>query len=170
VATWLANGEVGSLALGNLAFLPRKRRANQAAVHRAVILRGAVARVVIEIEIDVGVDILVITLRDHWHFERLPRLDLLVFVLQLLVLAAVSHGRTRAQRAFDVARQRGVGLPPTGRWRLRLLVFVVRVARGAARLLDLIVDHRDDRMVGDAALARTIVVQNVTEPKPALLH
>jgi hypothetical protein len=25
-------------------------------------------------------------------------------------------------------------------------------------------------VIGDAALARTVVVQNVTEPKPALLH
>src|SRR5204863_7894333 len=52
----------------------------------------------------------------------------------------------------------------------RLAVFVVRVTRRAARLLHLIVDHRDDRMVGDAALPRTVVVQNVTKPKPALLH
>ena len=52
----------------------------------------------------------------------------------------------------------------------RLLVFVVRVARGAARLLHLVLDHRDHGMIGDAALARTVVVQNVTEPKPALLH
>jgi hypothetical protein len=51
-----------------------------------------------------------------------------------------------------------------------LLVFVVRIARRAARLFHLVVDHRDDRVVGDAALTRTVVVQNVTEPKPALLH
>src|SRR5204863_6410296 len=37
-------------------------------------------------------------------------------------------------------------------------------------LLHLVVDHRDDRVVGDAALTRAVVVQNVTEPKPALLH
>jgi hypothetical protein len=47
---------------------------------------------------------------------------------------------------------------------------MVRIARRAPRLFHLIVDHRDDRMVGDAALTRTVVVQNVTEPKPALLH
>lgn len=57
------------------------------------------------------------------------------------------------------------------RWRdASLLVFVIRVARGAARLLHLIVNHRHNRVIGDAAFTRTIVVQNVTEPKPALLH
>ena len=47
---------------------------------------------------------------------------------------------------------------------------MVRVAGGAASLLHLVFNHRDDRMIRDAALARTIVVQNVTEPNPALLH
>jgi len=47
---------------------------------------------------------------------------------------------------------------------------MIRVARGAARLLHLIINHRHDRVIGDAAFTRTIVVQNVTEPKPALLH
>jgi hypothetical protein len=47
---------------------------------------------------------------------------------------------------------------------------VFRVARRATRLLHLVIDHGDDGMVGDATLTRTIVVQNVTEPKPALLH
>jgi hypothetical protein len=60
-------------------------------------------------------------------------------------------------------------LPP---WRRNpgLLVLVIGVTRRASRLLDLLVDHRDNRVIGDAAFARTIVVQNVTEPKPALLH
>jgi hypothetical protein len=47
---------------------------------------------------------------------------------------------------------------------------MIRVACGAARLLHLIINHRHDRVIGDAAFTRTIVVQNVTEPKPALLH
>ena len=53
--------------------------------------------------------------------------------------------------------------------RLAGLVDVLGVARRAARLLHLIVNHRHDRVVGDAALTRAVVVQNVTEPKPALL-
>jgi hypothetical protein len=47
---------------------------------------------------------------------------------------------------------------------------MVRVACGAASLLHLIVNHRHDSVIRDAAIARTIVVKNVTEPKPALLH
>jgi hypothetical protein len=44
------------------------------------------------------------------------------------------------------------------------------VAGGAPRLLDVFVDHRDDSVIGHAAFARTVVVQNVTETQPALLH
>jgi hypothetical protein len=47
---------------------------------------------------------------------------------------------------------------------------VLRVARRATRLLDLLADHGDDGVVGDTALARAIVVQDVTKPKLALLH
>jgi hypothetical protein len=47
---------------------------------------------------------------------------------------------------------------------------VVGIAGRAAGLLHLVVDHRYNGVVGDAALTRTVVVQNVTEPKPALLH
>jgi hypothetical protein len=43
-------------------------------------------------------------------------------------------------------------------------------ARRASRLLDVVAHHRDDRMVRHAALARTVVVENVTKPKLALLH
>ena len=74
-----------------------------------------------------------------------------------------------AQPAGRVCHSFGTFLLPL-RGHPGLLVFVIGVARGAARLLDLVVDHRDNRMIGDAALARTVVVQNVTEPKPALLH
>jgi hypothetical protein len=60
--------------------------------------------------------------------------------------------------------------PATRRRNARLFVLVVGVARRAARLLHLILNHRDDHVIGDAAFTRTIVVQNVTEPRPALLH
>ena len=62
----------------------------------------------------------------------------------------------------------GFLLAPRGH--ARLLVFVVRIARRATRLLHLVLDHRNHRVIGDAALTRTVVVENVTEPKPALLH
>jgi hypothetical protein len=47
---------------------------------------------------------------------------------------------------------------------------VLGIARRTPHLLHLIVDHCHYRVIGDAALARTVVVQDVTEPKPALLH
>src|SRR5687768_10274285 len=62
------------------------------------------------------------------------------------------------------------GLATPRRGHLRFFVLVLRVASRAPCLLDGVFDHRHDRMVGNAALARTVVVQNVTEPKPALLH
>jgi hypothetical protein len=65
---------------------------------------------------------------------------------------------------------RGFGLATPRRRHSRVFVFVLRVARRAPRLLDIVRDHRDHRMVGDAALTRTVVIQNVTEPKPALIH
>jgi hypothetical protein len=58
----------------------------------------------------------------------------------------------------------------TLRGHLRVLVLVVRVARRAPRLLHLVANHGNDGVISDAALARTVVVENVTEPNPALLH
>jgi len=81
----------------------------------------------------------------------------------------VGHGRTCKRRRFGACHQNGLRLLAPRR-RLSLLIFVVRVAGGAACLLHLVFNHRDDRMIRDAALARTVVVQNVTEPNPALLH
>jgi hypothetical protein len=47
---------------------------------------------------------------------------------------------------------------------------VLGIARRAACLLDVFLDHRHDGVVGHAPLARTVVVQYVTETQPALLH
>jgi hypothetical protein len=47
---------------------------------------------------------------------------------------------------------------------------VLGIARRTARLLHVWSDHRDDGVIGDAPLSRTIIVQDVTEPKLALLH
>src|SRR5262245_32799565 len=53
---------------------------------------------------------------------------------------------------------------------LALFVFVFRIADNTARLFYAVVDHRDDGVIGDTALARTVIVQHVAGPKPALLH
>jgi hypothetical protein len=81
-------------------------------------------------------------------------------------------GRERfgAQRSFHRFTGCGFGAFSARRRNLCPFEFVVRVAGGAASLLDLILDHGHHGMTGDATLAGTVVVQNVTEPKPALLH
>src|SRR5262245_59501760 len=52
----------------------------------------------------------------------------------------------------------------------RVLVLVIRVACRAARLLHLVPHHCHDGMVRQPTLSGTVVVQNVTKPKLALLH
>jgi hypothetical protein len=49
-------------------------------------------------------------------------------------------------------------------------IFVIDVARRAPRLLYVVTHDCDDRVIGHAALTRAVVIQDVTEPKPALLH
>jgi hypothetical protein len=44
------------------------------------------------------------------------------------------------------------------------------VARRAAGQSYVVSDHRHDRMVCEAALARAVVIENVTKPKLTLLH
>ena len=78
--------------------------------------------------------------------------------------------RFGTERAFH--RFTGCGFGAFSAWWRNLcpFEFVVRVTGSAACLLDLILNHGHHGMTGDAALAGTIVVQDVTEPKPALLH
>ncbi len=59
---------------------------------------------------------------------------------------------------------------PTLAGHLGVLVVVFGVACRASGLLHVGVDHGNDRVIRDPALARTIIVQNVTKPKLALLH
>jgi hypothetical protein len=51
-----------------------------------------------------------------------------------------------------------------------VLVGVLGIAGGAARESDHVTNHRDNGVVRQAAFTRTVVVQNVTKPKLALLH
>jgi hypothetical protein len=164
----LADGELGFLALRNLAFLPWQRRANQSPVNRAVVFRlpcFVLAKV----------------------FGPFIRLKLLR-IERLREARVVSHGVvsggvvSRGVLAYGRLLVSGAK-PPGLRWVKGILrafaalrgdpgrlVFMVGVAGRAARLLHLVIDHRDDGVVGDTALTRAVVVQNVTEPKPALLH
>jgi hypothetical protein len=81
-----------------------------------------------------------------------------------------SASRAGPNHTFRLFARQGAGLSAAGGRHFRALVLMLRLTRRAARLLHLVVDHRNDGVIGDAALARTIVVQNVTEPDPALLH
>ena len=69
---------------------------------------------------------------------------------------------------FLVERPGGVFLSTTGRG--AALVGVLGVAGRAASLLDALFHHGNDRVVRHASLARTVIVHDVTETQPALLH
>jgi hypothetical protein len=81
------------------------------------------------------------------------------------------RGCRRGWLGFSVRERnlRGVlALPP---WRdPGLLVFVLGVAGGASHESNAVVHHRYDRVIADAALARTVVVDDLTNPGLALLH
>jgi hypothetical protein len=47
---------------------------------------------------------------------------------------------------------------------------VFRIARRTTSLFHIRSNHRDDGMIGYATLPRTVIVENVTKPKLALLH
>jgi hypothetical protein len=47
---------------------------------------------------------------------------------------------------------------------------VLGIARRTPGLFHIRPDHRDDGMVGYATFPRTVIVENVTKPKLALLH
>ena len=159
----LTNGEIRRLALWNLAFGAWQRRPNERTMDPNVIRLIAHFRLGlgVRLRLDDGIridgyscrdDIKQIDRRgqrffdDHWRFW-------------------IGHGRTRKRRRFGACgHQRGLRLLAPRRRHLGLLIFVVRVAGGAACLLHLVFNHRDDRMIRNAALARTIVVQNVTKP------
>jgi hypothetical protein len=171
-AAVLANGEIGRLALRRLAFGSGQRCSNQRPMDRPLVLLVTRDRLVrfrlARLRDDIG-SIRFNGRRDRRRFvEKIDR-----FGHQLLVddwSFGIGDGRTRGGRALRGGDKRGLWLLAARRRHLGLFVLMVRVAGGAASLLHLVFNHGDDRMIRDAALARTIVVQNVTEPNPALLH
>jgi hypothetical protein len=157
-APGLANREVWRLALRGLPFRAGQSRANQTTVNRAVILHM--------ISGVNGQGFGTLSLR-RW-IERFCRGD--IGVGEIIDRLSRFRERFGTERAFH--RFTGCGFGAfSARWRnLCPFEFVVRVTGGATCLLDLIFNHGHHGMTGDAALAGTIVVQDVTEPKPALLH
>jgi hypothetical protein len=69
---------------------------------------------------------------------------------------------------FLVKRRRAVLFPPTGG--LAALVGVLGVTGSTSRLLDGLFNHGHDRVIRQATLTRTVVIQNVSKTQPALLH
>ena len=133
-------------------------------MNRAIclVLAGGSRRLLIGI--DVGHD------AGHWRrgFRRFGRG--LVPIGRLVRRLDTFGHCARTGHAFRRIAGRGIRPLPARRWHLGRFVLMVRIARGTARLLHLVVDHHHDDVIRDAALARTVVIQNVTEPKPALLH
>jgi hypothetical protein len=87
-----------------------------------------------------------------------------LFRVLLIVNNALRRGRYDGRQ--NAGRLGFLSLPRHA----RVLVFVVRVARRTTRLLDVLANHRDDDVVRQPSLARTVVIENVTRPKLALLH
>jgi hypothetical protein len=168
----LTDGEVGFLSLRNMTFGAWERRANQPAMDGTFVLTSIVVQ---------GFCIDTI---------RICRFARSAYFCVWGSLAHRSCGVDVFRRGFDRFVLRRIGgcgdgarpgifrdflrqctcLLPARCWSLCLLVLVLGIARRAPRPPNIVLDHRDDNMIRDTALARTIVVQNVTEPKPALLH
>jgi len=168
-AAWLSDREVWRFSLWYLSFRTRQGRANQRPVHRPFVLTAGVGGL-IDISRRVGFRV------DRWRWQRRCGDDVRSFgrvgglETDRLGLGLRLRGEDARFRLVHPVSQRGGWFATTRRGHFGLLVLMLRVARRATRLLHVVLDHRDHRMIGDAALARTIVVENVTEPNPALLH
>jgi len=177
----LAHGEVRSLALRHMSFGSRQRGADQRTMDGPVVAFVAGALLF-------GLGAFGIAFRLGrgrcrkfgllcWFVARLRALVCRISSVERRALVGrlefvfVSLDSVRQLGcAFDELGRRDTCLAASGCGHFGLLVFVIRVAGRAPRLLDGVFDQRDHHMVGNAALARTVVVYNVTEPKPALLH
>jgi hypothetical protein len=173
----LTNGEVGILpVLWRLPLGARQRRTNQATMHGAILVRGR------------RDGFLLHGFASVHGFNRFDRdrfrcsnfgddgsVDELIDV-HIVVMRSIEalnrqwRGGARLGTTGSDFRHEDPGFLFAPRGHTCLFVLMIRIARRASRLPDLILYHRDDRVIGNAALARTVVVQNVTEPKPALLH
>jgi hypothetical protein len=143
----LADREVSRLPLGRLTFRPGKSRTDQRTMDRPLVIGPRNDRF---LDVD-GFRLF----RGFYCFHRKNGLDLDDVRVGFFNNFFCRHQNGR----FDGRRRRRRDrLLPSWRWNLGVLVLVLGVARGAACLLHLVFNHCDDRMVGDATLARTVVV------------
>jgi hypothetical protein len=77
--------------------------------------------------------------------------------------------RRHVTRGSEGWRPRERVLPAAG-GHLSALVFVLGVARGAPDLADVIDDQRHDGVIAQAPLARTVVIDEITNSKLARMH
>ena len=167
----LPHREIRFLPFGKLAFRAWERRPDQPAMDRAVVFTAVLFSTV-----RVG-DVGGRGCRDGNRISIGPNVCGTSIGIEVVggtierdsVLRWRGGNGARTGLVEHVLRQRASLLPAQSRG-LGLLVFVLGVARRTPRLPDIVFDHGDDDVIGDAALARTVIVQNVTEPKPALLH
>ncbi len=178
-ASWLANSEVGGRTRWRrLSTHSRQRGANERAVDRTLFL-GPLLTVVDRFAVQ-----RVFTfgrrsfLRDQVALLRLGGVFSHAIVIRegVRVLLWRAGHLYRVGRAVGLMRHafgpgrglrskrgRGVLFAPLPR-HLCMFVFVFGVAGRATGLFDVGTDHRDNGMVGDATLAWTVVVQDVTKP------
>jgi hypothetical protein len=175
----LTNRELGSAAFLFLSFDARQLRANQWAVNRAFL--------------DLGPG-LVLFFVPLVFVNRRRRFFLIDDWLRRHVNCSGSHDRLLLFDNYGRIGRLGFGLGSNvcaldvrlagkdlfveggGRFFLSPLrnlspfVRVLGIARRASSLFDVFLDHRDNGVVREPSLARTVVVQYVTETQPALLH
>jgi hypothetical protein len=158
---WLADREFRFLAFRDLSLLAWQGGANQSTMNRTVVVRRPrfiLARRILRPLIRLKLV----------RIERLGRYGGIIS-RDLRIQPRLVVRRAQAARLRRITRPI---LRPLAalRGNAGLLVFMVGIAGRAAGLLHLVIDHGDNGVVGDAALTRAVVVQNVTEPRPALLH
>jgi hypothetical protein len=165
----LPHGEVRRFSLRYLSFRARQGRANQRPVHRPLVI-AAGGLGLIDVSWRLGFSV------DRWSWRRRRGGDVHGFNrFRGVEIDRLGFGLRLAgeDARFGLVHPFGQGacrFAATRRGHFGVLVLMLGVARRATRLLHVVLDHRHHRMIGDAALARTIVVENVTEPNPALLH
>jgi hypothetical protein len=173
-AAVLTDGEVWRLALRHLALRARQRGANQWPMHPFVLGRVGLGFWVTGSGGFSGLRGFSGGARQGRGFleECGRRGEILVHRrgIRLGVGIDRGHWRTRTRDGGRIGDERAFRLLSARRRQFRLFVLMIRVARGAACLLHVLFDHGDNHMIRDAALTRTVVVENVTEPNPALLH
>jgi hypothetical protein len=174
-----ANGEVRKRPCILLTFRTRKRRADQRAVDGAILdLRRGVGLRIVSSAILVNGKLVLpfgrfrLTLAAGSLFHRV----LLGIGKRLAELGC--GGGNSEDRCWILVRNPSKhlavecsgGILPFAPRCFAAFVGVLGVTGRATRLLDVVFDHRDDGVVRHTPLARTVVVQYVTETQPALLH